>query len=118
MAAKLYKTRKPVTNTPLQLKDYTGLYKDNFYGTAHVKLENNHLMLKLGNPWYTGKLTHWHDNTFRVNWQRQGFGTSYVTFELNAYGKPTEIMFARGVTYTSTKPMHYERVEKADSFDE
>ncbi|HKI46214.1 MAG TPA: serine hydrolase [Balneolales bacterium] len=114
-AMKLYKTRKPGTKAPLPLKDYAGMYKDDFYGTAHVKLKNGHLRLKLGNPWYTGKLTHWHDNTFRVAWQGHSFGTSYITFELNAYGKPVEIMFAQGVTYTSNKPMHYERVEKPDS---
>jgi len=102
---KLAATRKPDTQAPLPLDDYAGTYDDDMDGTAKVELEGNHLVLHLGNPNFTGDLQHWHGDTFRVTWRYHFYGKSYVTFDLNAFGKPDKLSFA-------LMPLHYERVEK------
>ncbi|HEV2175071.1 MAG TPA: DUF3471 domain-containing protein, partial [Nitrospira sp.] len=79
---------------PLPLSDYTGLYKDDFYGSAQVSREGGHLVLKLDNPDFLGDLEHWHGNTFRVTWRYAFYGKDYLTFDLDPYGKPEKIRFA------------------------
>lgn len=109
---KLAATRKPASRPPLALAAYTGTYRDDFYGTARVAEEKSHLVLRLGNPMFTGDLQHWHDNTFRVVWRyrfyAQAFPT-YVTFDVDALGKVAKLTVA-------DSPAHYERgAAKADT---
>lgn len=99
---KLAATRKP-GSAPLPLSAYAGPYDDKFYGPATVILEGGHLVVRLGNPDFTGDLVHWHDNTFRVTWRDRLYGQNYLTFELDAYGKPHDLVVAG-------MPLHYERV--------
>jgi hypothetical protein len=104
--ARLAATRKPGAGTPLPLSSYAGRYRDDFDGAARVTVEDGHLVLRLGNPDFTGDLQHWHDNTFRVTWRYRFYGTAYVTFDLNALGQPERLSIAR-------MPLHYERVTEA-----
>jgi CubicO group peptidase (beta-lactamase class C family) len=102
---KLAGTRKPDTKAPLPLKNYAGTYKDDLDGVAKVSLANGHLVLRLGNPNFTGDLEHWHGNTFRVTWRYRFYGKGYVTFDVDAFGKPEKLSF-------TLLPLHYERVGK------
>jgi len=104
--ARLAATRKPGAGAPVLLSTYAGHYRDDFDGTARVTVEDGHLVLRLGNPDFTGDLQHWHDNTFRVTWRYRFYGTAYVTFDLNALGQPERLSIAR-------MPLHYERVTEA-----
>jgi len=114
-AKKLADTRQPDSKLPHPLTVYAGNYKDNFNGKADVSIEKNHLVLRLGNPDFTGDLKHWHDNTFRVTWRDRFYdsdvlnaGVAYVTFDLDAYGKPVKLSFAKW-------PLHFKRVKEAKS---
>jgi len=100
---KLAATRQKDAQPPRPLSDYAGIYRDDFYGTANVTEVSGHLVLQLGNPDFTGDLALWHDNTFRVTWRDHYYGKSYVTFDLDAYGKPDKLSFA-------LIPMHYQRL--------
>lgn len=102
---KLASTCEEGARPPLALSAYVGTYKDNFYGTARVSRENGHLVMRLGNPRFTGDLESCHGNTFRVAWRYRFYGKAYVTFAPDALGKVVKVSFAQG-------PMHYERVEK------
>ncbi|MGA9854659.1 MAG: serine hydrolase [Gammaproteobacteria bacterium] len=102
---KLAVTQQKNARTPRPLSAYAGQYQDEFYGTAHVSVEQGHLVLQLGNPSFTGDLQLWHDNTFRVTWRDRYYGKAYITFDLDAYGTPDKLSFA-------LMPMHYQRVEK------
>ncbi len=104
-------TRKSGTGIPFPISAYTGLYKDDIYGTARINLEQGHLVLRLDNPRFIGDLEHWHDNTFRLRWRYRYFGDNYVTFDLDAYAVPKRFSFALG-------PLHFKRVEKPDSKEE
>jgi len=90
---------------PLALTAYAATYKDDFYGTAAVSRGNGHLVLRLGNPRFTGDLQPCHGNTFRVVWRYRFYGKAYVTFDSDAFGKVVELSFAG-------QPMHYERPDK------
>jgi len=102
---KLAATQQKDAQPPRPLSDYAGIYRDDFYGTANVTEVSGHLVLQLGNPDFTGDLVLWHDNTFRVTWRDHYYGKSYVTFDLDAYGKPDKLSFA-------LIPMHYQRLEQ------
>lgn len=100
---KLADTRERGARPPLPLADYAGTYKDDLDGTAEVELDHGHLVLRLGNPDFTGDLVPWHGNTFQARWRNRFYDKAYVTFNLDALGKPAKLEFA-GI------PLHFERV--------
>ena len=85
-----------VTNAQptLPLADYAGTYSDKLDGKARVTLEHGRLVLRLGNPDFTGDLVPWHDNTFRVTWRYRFYGDDYTTFDIDALGKPAKLELA------------------------
>ncbi len=101
-ARKLAATRVRGAKPPLPLAAYVGRYSDRFYGTARVSERAGHLVLKMGDPMFTGDLQPWHDETFRVRWRYRFYGKAYVTFDVDAHGKPSELKFAQ-------MRNHYER---------
>lgn len=105
---KLADTRVPGSKVPLPLAEYAGSYEDNMDGTARVELDHGRLVLRLGNPDFTGELAHWHGNTFRVTWHHKFYGTDYATFDVDALGKPAKLSLAELSThYTRSKaPAH------------
>ena len=100
-------TRKPGARPPLPLADYAGAYKDDLDGRAQVELEHGRLVLRLGNPDFTGDLEPWHDNTFRVTWRHKFYGKGYATFDIDALGKPVKLELA-GMS------LRFEREQPAD----
>lgn len=109
--AKMAATRQPGA-APLPLEKYAGVYSNSLDGEARVSLENSHLVLRLGNPNFTGDLIHWNHNTFRVKLKYRFYDEAfdqYVTFDLDAAGQPMELRFydlparfAREATPTAT----------------
>src|SRR5579875_2272091 len=88
---KLADTRVAGSKAPLPLADYAATYEDDLDGTARVELDHGHLVLRLGNPDFTGDLQHWHGNTFRVTWRYKFYGDDYATFDVDALGKPMKL---------------------------
>jgi CubicO group peptidase (beta-lactamase class C family) len=88
---------------PLPLPDYAGTYSDPFFGTARVRQERGHLVLRLGNPMFVGDMEPWNANTFLVRWRYRFYGKAYITFDVGALGRPTRLSIAES-------PAHYERV--------
>lgn len=99
---KLAAAARPGTQAPLPLADYAGSYSDPLYGTAAVREEGGHLVLRLGNPMFVGDLQHWNGNTFRVQWRYRFYDKAYVTFDVSALGRVSRLSFAQ-------LPMYYER---------
>lgn len=94
MDRKLTATRVPGSKPPLPLADYVGTYADKLDGEARVALEHGHLVLRLGNPDFTGDLEPWHDNTFHVTWRYRFYGEAYATFDVNALKQPARLTLA------------------------
>ena len=75
----------------LALERYAGEYADSAFGTMKVALENGKLVLRYG-PQFTGDLTHWHYDTFRVHWRAFPlFGDSFATFTVGRDGQPATV---------------------------
>ena len=112
MGKKLADTRIVGNKPPLPLADYAGTYHDDLEGTARVGLEHGHLVLRLGNPDFTGDLEPWHGGTFKLTWRYAFYsrspGDGYATFDVNALGRSTRLDLA-GLEGT----LHYQRVTTA-----
>ncbi len=81
---------------PLPLEQYTGIYSNPLDGDVRISLENGQLVMRLGNPEFTGDLVHWNHNTFRVKLHYRFYDEAfeqYLTFDLDATGKPMELRF-------------------------
>jgi CubicO group peptidase (beta-lactamase class C family) len=100
-------TRVAGSKPPLPLADYAGTYSDKLDGEAHVALEHGRLVLRLGDPDFTGDLVPWHDNTFRVTWRYKFYGDDYATFDVDA------LRHSAKLTLTGMW-LHYERVQPAN----
>ena len=108
MAGKLAATRRPGTKPPLPLGAYSGKYSDDFYGSARVSEAHGRLVVRLGNPMFTGDMQPWHGNTFRVLWRYHFYGKSYATFGVDALGQVVGLSFA-------DMPVHYERAHPKEA---
>lgn len=78
------------TSPSLPSEDYVGLYTDELYGEAEVRLEGGVLTLRVG-PAFVGVLEHWHFDTFRARWEDEQLGRAWVEFRLNRQGKVEEM---------------------------
>ena len=94
MDKKLAATRVPGSKPSLPLDDYAGNYADKLDGEARVSLEHGHLVLRLGNPDFTGDLEPWHDDTFHVTWRYKFYGDDYATFDVDALRRPARLTLA------------------------
>lgn len=87
-------SRVPDTKPSLKLADYCGEYESKLYGTVKVT-ESTDGKLKidfLPTALFKGELSHWHFDTFILNWSTQMMlPPGKVTFVLGADGKPTEM---------------------------
>ena len=70
------------TTPSLALEDYAGTYTSELYGDIELRLEDGRLVLEYA-PDYVADLEHWHHDTFRASWRREGFGRAFVTFGLD-----------------------------------
>jgi len=75
------------TNPSLPLERYAGTYRHEMYGELEVEMEDEHLTAQRG-PNFVGDLEHWHYDTFRIHWRDETMGDAFITFELDARGRP------------------------------
>lgn len=83
------------TRTSLPLERYAGSYEDAAFGTATVRQDADGLVVTLG-PRHTGRLEHWHYDTFVATWENPFLGRTAITFPLDAEGN-VAAMDVRGV---------------------
>jgi CubicO group peptidase (beta-lactamase class C family) len=84
-AARIRGTRPSLPETQL-----AGTYSSELFGEMRLQRENGRLVLYYA-PDYIADLEHWHHDTFRALWRRPGFGSAFVTFALDARGRPATI---------------------------
>jgi CubicO group peptidase (beta-lactamase class C family) len=77
------------TQPSLDLKAYTGMFEDPSYGTAKVELSGKELNLTFmpTKTMFTGTLSHWHFDTFKVQFKDDFLTYGLVTFEVGPEGK-------------------------------
>jgi CubicO group peptidase (beta-lactamase class C family) len=86
-------TAEPADVGPsLPLAQYAGDYADAWYGPISIRLEDDTLRIDFRqSPGMTGDLEHWQYDTFRTVWDDATIEPAYVTFALDADGKPERI---------------------------
>jgi CubicO group peptidase (beta-lactamase class C family) len=82
------------TTPSLPLDGYAGTYRGPLYGDATVKLEDGALVLRLlPNPDLVADLTHWHHDTFLIEWRHEfpWFERGWALFVLDRNGAIVEM---------------------------
>lgn len=76
------KNTRPSLNTGA----YPGTYTDKMYGDITIaKLNENELEIAFSHtPLFRGKLTHWHYDTFKIDWYDIRVPDGFITFEFDA----------------------------------
>ena len=80
------------TRSHLDHKSYCGKYQDRKAGTISISFEEESLILRFDhNPAFQARLSHWHFDTFKINWFDPYIPTGLLTFQLNSQGEPVKI---------------------------
>lgn len=81
--------RRKDTQPSRAFKDYGGDYVDDTYGGAKVKLTNGklHLTLLPAKKRLFGRMQHWHDDTFRVDFPDKFLPFALIKFEFDSAGE-------------------------------
>ncbi|AQG78977.1 serine hydrolase [Spirosoma montaniterrae] len=93
--AKADSSRVPNTKPTLPLSAYVGTYTDPLYGKIDVAMQDGSLRFSANN-FTTGRLNHWHYDTFRLTYDDFWSGTDAVVFILDAQGKVAKLNWAGG----------------------
>jgi len=89
-AKKQEEARVKDTRPSLSPESYAGTYKSDLYGDLKVTQQAGKLTVRFG-PAFVSELEHWHYDTFRAKFRGAGESKVFVTFKLNAQGKPDEV---------------------------
>lgn len=91
-AAKAAQQSRPVSQPSLPLSGYAGAYADPWYGPISITEAGGKLVIDFRQtPGMTGPLEHWAYDTFVARWKDGITEPAFVTFNLDAAGKPTRI---------------------------
>ena len=89
-AKKQEEARVKDTQPSLSPEKYAGTYKNDLYGEVKVTHDAGKLTVRFG-PAFVSELEHWHYDTFRAKFRGAGETRAFVTFGLNAQGKPDQV---------------------------
>ncbi len=85
-------TERPQTQPSLPLAGYAGKYSDPWYGPIEIREAAGALSIDfLQTPGMAGPLEHWAHDTFVARWPNPLTEPAFVTFALDADGKPARI---------------------------
>ncbi len=83
---------RPKSSPSLPLAAYAGDYADSWYGPIAIAESNGRLTIDFRQtPGMVGPLEHWAYDTFVVRWPDALMEPAFVTFSLDAAGKPARI---------------------------
>lgn len=92
MEEKLLEERINGTLPSLELNEYAGTFYDEMYGDIFIKMIEDELFIEFSHtPAFSGSLSHWHFDTFRIDWTDPVIADGFVTFILDSKGKVSEL---------------------------
>ena len=79
-------SKTPTTKPSLEIQKYAGKYSDKMYGDIIINYtERGGLIISFSHsPIFTGKLEHWHFDTFKINWDDIRVPDGFLTFNFNS----------------------------------
>ena len=76
------------TNPSLSLDQYEGIYNDEMYGDIYISKKDEKLQIEFSHtPLFTGDLSHWHYDTFEIDWEDPRIPNGFITFNFNSKEK-------------------------------
>ena len=91
-AQKAAEAQRPQSSPSLPLASYAGAYSDPWYGPIAITEAGGQLAIDFKQtPGMVGPLEHWAYDTFVARWPDPLIEPAFVTFALDAAGKPTRI---------------------------
>lgn len=77
------------TKPSLEIQKYAGKYSDKMYGEVLINYtEKGGLEISFSHsPIFTGKLEHWHFDTFKIDWNDIRVPDGFLTFNFNSKGE-------------------------------
>ncbi|MBT32389.1 MAG: hypothetical protein CMO01_22225 [Thalassobius sp.] len=85
--AELEKSKVNNTQASLSLNEYTGIYTDKMYGDISIGMDGTNLKIAFSHtPLFTGKLSHWHYDTFEIDWFDPRVPNGFITFSFDSKG--------------------------------
>lgn len=84
----LQKSKIKRTKPSLALDKYVGLFTDKMYGDIYINKQDKNLKVQFSHtPLFTGILTHWHYDTFEVDWLDPRIPNGFIIFEFDSKGQ-------------------------------
>jgi CubicO group peptidase (beta-lactamase class C family) len=79
-------SKTPKTKPSLEIQKYAGKYSDKMYGDILINYtERGGLEISFSHsPIFTGKLEHWHFDTFKIDWNDIRVPDGFLTFNFNS----------------------------------
>ena len=80
------KPRTENTKPSLPIENYSGIYSDKMYGDIIIsKISDQELEISFSHTsLFTGKLIHWHYDTFKIDWYDIRVPDGFITFDFNS----------------------------------
>jgi len=93
VTAKVWETVKSTMNEPITVKDYIGVYEDNWFGKIEVYLKDNQLWFRsYRSPKLTGRMYYYKANAFAIKWEYRDMNAdAFAIFSLDEEGKAQSI---------------------------
>jgi hypothetical protein len=83
---------RPAASSPsLPVAGYAGTYADPWFGSISIAQKDGGLAVDFGRPGMNATLEHWAHDTFVARWEDPLIEPAYLTFQLDASGKPERI---------------------------
>jgi hypothetical protein len=79
-------SKTPKTKPSLEIQKYAGTYSDKMYGDILINyIEKGGLEISFSHSKiFTGKLEHWHFDTFKIDWNDIRVPDGFLTFNFNS----------------------------------
>ena len=90
----LKQSRINKTKPSLSLDKYVGVFTDKMYGDISINQEDESLKIRFSRTQlFTGSLSHWHYDTFEVDWFDPRVPNGFITFEFDSKGQISGFKF-------------------------
>lgn len=99
VATAVWNTVKNAKSTHINPENFTGTYRDNWFGDIKISLKDGQLWFtSLRSPKLNGKMSFYKANTFAIRWDYQDMNCdAFATFSLDEEGKANRISM-RGIS--------------------
>jgi CubicO group peptidase (beta-lactamase class C family) len=95
---------KPIKNAKpaFDISEIIGNYSHSIYGNIEISIQNKSLTVNFNNT-LSGTLSHWHFDTYQLNFDKKEYGKTMLTFRMGVNGKISHLelnFFGQEISFT------------------